>query len=454
MKQLGIAILSLTLTAACPREPLLEQARQWHADACPPRSGYVVPDSKYDLALSGGGYRAMLFHVGAAWRLHELGMLREVQTISSVSGGSITAAVILSQINRLDPADRGVEKSKTCFAKLIAAPLLSFSQSSIDWKAATWALLTHQHGGNVLSDYYTARLFGDATLHELPQQPMLMLQSTNLHTGSVWSFTQQEMGDAQIGYANVRNVRIADAVAASSAFPPVLSPFRIVSSGPWRATSRVPALTLGRESAAYKAYGVSAAQAPTALVAQLRAEGVLLTDGGVADNLGIEALARSDRDLLVSDGGAPARAVDRPSTGIFTQLIHITELIHAQPSELRFSELMDEFRQSHNQPTRDGAHWAIGRPLPRHTTYLNERAFYAQQPRASEREMRQLAATETRLVALDVCRAKKLINLGYHSVDWSLPYLNKLQGLRWHLISRDLPYPEATLWLGGPSCEP
>lgn len=43
------------------------------------------------LSLSGGGYRAMLFHVGSLWRLNEAGLLSQLQRISSISGGSITA---------------------------------------------------------------------------------------------------------------------------------------------------------------------------------------------------------------------------------------------------------------------------------------------------------------------------------------------------------------------------
>src|SRR4051812_22804313 len=46
------------------------------------------------LCLSGGGYRAMLFHVGAIIRLNELGVLPKLDRISSVSGGSITAGML------------------------------------------------------------------------------------------------------------------------------------------------------------------------------------------------------------------------------------------------------------------------------------------------------------------------------------------------------------------------
>ena len=46
------------------------------------------------LCLSGGGYRAMLFHLGSLWYLNEQGWLRKLDRISSVSGGSITAACL------------------------------------------------------------------------------------------------------------------------------------------------------------------------------------------------------------------------------------------------------------------------------------------------------------------------------------------------------------------------
>ena len=52
------------------------------------------PSPGVGLCLSGGGYRAMLFHVGTIWRLNEAGLLPKLDRISSVSGGSITAGVL------------------------------------------------------------------------------------------------------------------------------------------------------------------------------------------------------------------------------------------------------------------------------------------------------------------------------------------------------------------------
>ena len=59
-----------------------------------PGDDNTPPPSGIALCLSGGGYRAMVFHLGALWRLNELGFLPKLARISSVSGGSITAGAL------------------------------------------------------------------------------------------------------------------------------------------------------------------------------------------------------------------------------------------------------------------------------------------------------------------------------------------------------------------------
>jgi NTE family protein len=59
-------------------------------DADDPRA----PSAGIALCLSGGGYRAMLFHLSALKRLNEIAYLPKLRRVSSVSGGSITAGVL------------------------------------------------------------------------------------------------------------------------------------------------------------------------------------------------------------------------------------------------------------------------------------------------------------------------------------------------------------------------
>ena len=72
------------------------------------------PEQGTALCLSGGGYRAMVFHVGVIWRLFESGWLNKLDRVSSVSGGSITAAVLGMAWDRLNidaPANHFRSKS-------------------------------------------------------------------------------------------------------------------------------------------------------------------------------------------------------------------------------------------------------------------------------------------------------------------------------------------------------
>src|SRR4029079_14599790 len=65
-----------------------------------------APEPGTALCLSGGGYRAMVFDICVLWRLYETGLLGNLERISSVSGGSITAGVLALKWRRLsfDPA--------------------------------------------------------------------------------------------------------------------------------------------------------------------------------------------------------------------------------------------------------------------------------------------------------------------------------------------------------------
>ena len=97
----------------------------------PPRSGI-------GLCLSGGGYRAMLFHLGALWRLDELDYLGRVDRISSVSGGSIIAAILGMNWESLASGDGNREDR---FQQLVVEPVRAVANRSLDSIAILAGLL-------------------------------------------------------------------------------------------------------------------------------------------------------------------------------------------------------------------------------------------------------------------------------------------------------------------------
>src|SRR2546421_7984178 len=81
------------------------------------------------LCLSGGGYRAMLFHLGSLWRLNEFGLLPHLDRVSSVSGGSITAATLALAWNELSFDEEGVAHN---FPEKVAVPVRRLAGKTVD----------------------------------------------------------------------------------------------------------------------------------------------------------------------------------------------------------------------------------------------------------------------------------------------------------------------------------
>src|SRR4051812_24001478 len=85
-------------------------------------------EKKIALCLSGGGYRAMLFHLGALKYLNDAGWLPKLDRVSSVSGGSITSGVLGTRWSRLNFAG-GVAAN---FDELITTPVRKMASTTID----------------------------------------------------------------------------------------------------------------------------------------------------------------------------------------------------------------------------------------------------------------------------------------------------------------------------------
>src|SRR6202049_3094414 len=82
------------------------------------------------LALSGGGFRAMLFHAGALVRLNELGILSRGARLSSVSGGSMAAGYLAYVWKKLGATNAAGAFEK--FQDTYVEPILNFGHQKID----------------------------------------------------------------------------------------------------------------------------------------------------------------------------------------------------------------------------------------------------------------------------------------------------------------------------------
>lgn len=294
------------------------------------------------LALSGGGFRASIFHLGMLRRLAELGWLPEVDVISTVSGGSIVGAFAVQRWNSFLAAGGDAK----AFETVISTPFVERVQAHnflLKWLVSSWrwpfrkisskAFTRTQAAAELFDDIF----FDGQRCDSLPSRPVLIINATNLQSIRAWRFTKFGMGDSRVGHATWRTkaLKLSVCVGASAAFPPVFPPVRIVR---------------GDYTFAAPIYQESPlSEYPL----------IPLSDGGVYDNSGLEALTKSVKVpgydeliepaelLVVSDGGAPANyefdASGIPALSDAVLLYRVDGISRQQVSALRTRSLMTEF---------------------------------------------------------------------------------------------------------------
>jgi NTE family protein len=347
-----------------------------------PGEAVVAPQPGIGVCLSGGGYRAMVFHLGALWRLYDAGVLRVVDRISSVSGGSITAGLLALKWNELsfDPA-----RLASDFVPQVVQPIRSLASETIDADAVILGVPLPGHVSDRITAAYEHHLFGGATLQDLPDHPRFVINATNIQSGVLWRFSKPYMGDYRVGRVERPALPLARAVAASSAFPPVLSPVR---------------LTLTPDD--FKPGSGADLQRPPFTTK------VILSDGGVYDNLGLETVWKRYQTVLVSDGGGRLQAEEEPKVDWARHAYRVLNVIDNQVRALRKRYLIDSFVTN----TRSGGYWGI-------RTNIADYELADPLPCPFDRTT-ELAELATRLKRLSDEVQERLINWGYAVCDAAL----------------------------------
>ncbi len=334
------------------------------------------------LCLSGGGYRAMLFHLGLLWRLNDLGHLPRLDRISSVSGGSITSAVLALAWNDLQFDSAGVSAR---FHDLVADPIHRMAATTIDEGSIIGGALLPGSIGSRVQKGYRKYLYGDKTLQDFPDEPRFVLNATNVQSGALWRFSKPYMADYRVGYVERPKVSVALAVGASSAFPPFLSPVEL-DLEPGRVLP-FDTSDLHREPFTTE---------------------VVLTDGGVYDNLGLETVWKRYRTVLVSDGGGQMSPKADPKRDWARHAYRVNGLVDNQVRALRKRQVVGSFIRG----DRKGAFW-------RTRSHVADFPATTPLPCPPDRTM-ELAQTATRLKSMDPVRQKRLVNWGYAISDVAL----------------------------------
>jgi len=348
-------------------------------------------DIRTGLALSGGGYRAMLYNLGSLWRLNELGWLRKMDMITSVSGGSILNGVLGTQWKRLAWRQQGDGWVADNFPDVVGKPVQDMAGTPIDVAANIEGILSIF---STISDKVTAsydkHLFHGAKMQgaipefEKGKTPRFLFYATSLQTGASVRIERKRLADYNVGEIPNPDLPVARVVAASSAFPPILSPVELkINPGSWKPFDKGGPLFDRPE---FK-------------------EKLLLTDGGVYDNMGLEAIWDRCETVLVSDAGAPLDMNPQPPTDWTRQAVRVLDIVTEQTRALRKRRLIADFKQS----VRKGTYWGI-------TTKIGDYGLQDAFARDTDTTA-SLSQIRTRLDEFSAEEQGRLINWGYALAD-------------------------------------
>ncbi|MGE5801152.1 MAG: patatin-like phospholipase family protein [Gemmatimonadota bacterium] len=223
------------------------------------------------LALSGGGFRATLYHLGLVRFLRDARILPNVTHVTSVSGGSILAAHLVLNWDRYNGSDSEFNAAANELLAFVRLDVRNRIVRRIPFALGVRLVgrlfgrsTRHLTRAGLLEYHYQKYLFGDRSLFELPEKPQLHILATNLSEGCLCSFNRSGLlvmrrGPGGVGvraeHTRASLATVPMAVAASSAFPGFFPPLELSA-----ADVGAPGGEFGRQT---------------------------FTDGGVFDNLGV-----------------------------------------------------------------------------------------------------------------------------------------------------------------------
>lgn len=355
------------------------------------------------IALSGGGVRATVFHLGVLERLARNRLLEATTFISTVSGGSLAAGLVIAS------ADLGPRwpSSAEYLENIVPALRCRLTTSTVQWSyawrsvALPWRLVRGR--AHVLAEVLRDQWGISGTLDQLPASPRWFINATCYETGKNWRFSQLRMGDYATNYVVNPVFPIADALAASAAVPGLIGP-----------------LIINPQDFQWSRFNENGELTPT----DTKAKRFELWDGGVYDNLGLEALYKPGKGFregmdfaLISDASALLRPDPRTIRRILKpghRVLRLIEIATDQVRGLRARNVVADFEKQNSQ----GVYLKIGNTTA--TIYARASVEAPKLDVLTEPAVRQAADLETTLRRLTTNEFDVLFRHGYEVADATL----------------------------------
>ena len=282
------------------------------------------------IALSGGGIRATIFHLGVFKWLAENNLLEEVKRVSSVSGASLCVGLIYSHNGLKWPT------SKEFLASVLPAIERTLTTTDLQSSALLRLIISPYYWNkkvNMIAKMLEREWGVHGNLSELSGDMQWYINCTTYETGKRFRFCKDNMGDYTVGYADKPHISLSIVMAASAGFPALIGPYRLKTED----------------------YKWKPSKHPKAGQMQSNKGTLHLWDGGVYDNLGLESVFKPDNggtlskglDYLIVSNASPAINVYHRQSGLSARnLKRLLDISMDQVTALRTRMVMDFFKQS------------------------------------------------------------------------------------------------------------
>lgn len=298
-------------------------------------------DLQIGIALSGGGVRAAVFHLGVLGRLAEDGLLEKITRISTVSGGTLVTGLIYSIAgNKWPTSDLYLNK---CLVQTRNYLTTTDIQRQALFHGGFHPIDLIQRRANLIAKSIQDCWGISISLNDIPLNPRWILNATTYESGKNWRFMpQRRMGDYIVNYIAHPDISLTDAMAASAAYPSLIGPLVLDT----------------------KDYSWFKFEGQEQITTQPQFKKLHLWDGGVYDNLGVEALFKiqgkneyqDDYNFLVVSDASNAIEIRKHSILFWKRAYRLMTAAMDQGRSLRSRTLINHFETHSNS----GVYFKIG----------------------------------------------------------------------------------------------
>jgi NTE family protein len=253
------------------------------------RPGQRSDETLFFVAFSGGGTRAAAFSYGVLEKLRDTAytkngakvrLLDEIDVISSVSGGSFTAAYFGLFGDRIFEDYEGVFLRRNVQKTLVGSLF-----NPVNWIRAVFTGLNRTE---MAIDYYDRNIFEGSTFSDIKERggPRIEINATDLSIGERFAFNQEQFN---LLCSDLGSFSVARAVAASSAVPVAFKPVSLKNHSGCNYSDSPHIQAARRHAEENPRFAIVLENLDSYLDKESR-QYIHLVDGGITDNLGIRTL--------------------------------------------------------------------------------------------------------------------------------------------------------------------